>query len=63
MLAAAAEKRLANVDGNAVSDLQKQLQAHDEGVRLQDQEKKHAEMGLAPKKTFEANSYANPKDQ
>jgi len=52
MMAAAEEKRLANVGGNAVTELQKQLQAHDEGVRLQDQEKKRAEMGLAPKKTF-----------
>ena len=34
MIAAAEEKKLANMGGAAISDLQKQLQAHDEGVKI-----------------------------
>ena len=52
MMQAAEEKKMANVGGAAMSELQKQLQAHDEGVRLADQEKKRAELGLTPKKQF-----------
>ena len=52
MMQAAEEKKMANVGGAAMSELQKQLQAHDEGVRLADQEKKRAELGLTPKKVF-----------
>ena len=52
MLQAAEEKKMANVGGVAMTELQKQLQAHDEGVRLSDQEKKRAELGLTPKKVF-----------
>jgi hypothetical protein len=36
MMQAAEEKKLANIGGAAMSELQKQLQAHDEGVRLAD---------------------------
>ena len=52
MIAAAQEKKNENVGGNAVSELQKALQAHDEGVKLADQEKKRADLGLAPKRVF-----------
>ena len=36
MIAAAQEKKLENVGGAVVTDLQKQLQAHDENVRIAD---------------------------
>jgi hypothetical protein len=36
MMQAAEEKKMANVGGAAMTELQKQLQAHDEGVRLAD---------------------------
>ena len=50
MIAAQEEKKLQNVGGTAITELQKQLQEHDEQIREQDNEKKRAEMGLAPKK-------------
>lgn len=52
MKQAAEEKKKANVGGTAISELQQKLQAHDEGVKIADQDKKRAEAGLAPKKTF-----------
>jgi len=36
MIAAAEEKKMANVGGTAITELQKQLQAHDENVRVAD---------------------------
>lgn len=52
MMAAAEEKRLANVGGNALTDLQKKLKDHDETIRQVDQDKKRADLGLAPKRVF-----------
>jgi hypothetical protein len=53
MLALAEEKKLANLGGNALNDLQKKLKDHDESVRAQAQETKRAELGLAPKRKFD----------
>jgi hypothetical protein len=52
MLQAAEEKKAANVGGVAMTELTKQLQAHDEGVRLNAEEKKRADMGIVTKKVF-----------
>lgn len=52
MMAAAEEKRLANIGGSTLGDLQKKLREHDETVKLVDQDKKREELGLAPKRTF-----------
>lgn len=49
MMAAAEAKKMENLGGQAIQDLQKQLQAHDEGVRLADENQKRAEEGKPAK--------------
>ena len=52
MIAAAQEKNLKNVGGQVIEALKQKLIAHDEGVKISDQAKKQAELGLVPKKAF-----------
>ena len=52
MIAAAEEKKLANIGGTTLTDLQKALLEHDENVKQNELEKKRVELGIAPKKLF-----------
>jgi hypothetical protein len=52
MMAAAEEKKMANIGGVNMTELQKKLNEHDENVKAVEQDKKRVEAGFAPKKVF-----------
>mmetsp|Transcript_17685 Transcript_17685/g.29893 ORF Transcript_17685/g.29893 Transcript_17685/m.29893 type:complete len:238 (-) Transcript_17685:49-762(-) len=52
MIAAAEEKKMTNLGGVAIQELQKQLMQHDEDVRTAEDAGKRAELGITKNKNF-----------